>query len=191
MFYAVLTHEFFCTIELRSNSLHPPSTSSLQPSSTSRQSQITRSQIHRSQEKKIFYARTNHRSQRRRRGLPGAGSAAAAAHSGSRRSWQSDRPRDRPSCTTHAEHSSEKPRRSSGAGCQVERVPGASPPYPVTCAAGGAAPSRAASSEMQPAARCGRGPGPGRDGDWIASLGHSDGAGGIGACVPRRQQNGG
>ena len=50
MFYAVSTHEFFCTIELRSNSLHPPSTSSLQPSSTSRQSQITGSQIHKSQE---------------------------------------------------------------------------------------------------------------------------------------------
>ena len=29
MFYAVSTHEFFYTIELRSNNLHPPSTSSL------------------------------------------------------------------------------------------------------------------------------------------------------------------
>ena len=45
---------FFYTIGLRSNSFHPSSTSSLQPSSTSRQSQITRSQIHRSQEIIVF-----------------------------------------------------------------------------------------------------------------------------------------
>ena len=60
VFYAVSTHEFFCTIELRSNSLHPSSTFNLQPSSISRQSQITRSQIHRSQETIFFYGRTNH-----------------------------------------------------------------------------------------------------------------------------------
>ena len=50
VFYAVSTYEFFYTIELRSNNLHP--------SSTSRQSQITRSQIHISQEIIFFYART-------------------------------------------------------------------------------------------------------------------------------------
>ena len=60
VFYAVSTYEFFFTIELRSSILHPPSTSSLQPSSPSRQSQITRSQIHRSQETIFFYGRTNH-----------------------------------------------------------------------------------------------------------------------------------
>ena len=62
VFYAVLTHEFFSTIGLRSNNLHRSSISSLQPSSTSRQSQITRSHIIRN--KKFFYRRTNHRSQR-------------------------------------------------------------------------------------------------------------------------------
>ena len=69
-------------MELRFNSLHPLSTSSLRPSSISRQSQITRSQIHRSHitRNNFFYRKTNHRSQRRRtRGLPGAGSATAAA----------------------------------------------------------------------------------------------------------------
>ena len=77
VFYAVPTHEFFSTIGLRSNSLHPSSISSLQPSSTSRQSQITRSQI---TGNIFFYEKTNHRSQRRRRrGLPRAGSTAGAA----------------------------------------------------------------------------------------------------------------
>ena len=57
MFYAVSIHDFFCTVELRSNNLHPPSTFNLQSSSTYRQSQITRSQIHRSQETNFFYAR--------------------------------------------------------------------------------------------------------------------------------------
>jgi len=49
---------FFCTIGLRFNSLHLSYTSNLQPSSTYRQSQITRSQIFRSQEIFFFYART-------------------------------------------------------------------------------------------------------------------------------------
>ena len=56
---------------------------------------------------------------------------------------------------------------------------------PVTCARGGVPPRLRTQLRprcSQPAARWGRGPGPGpgRDGDSIASLGRSDGAGGIG-----------
>jgi len=65
VFYVVSTHEFFYTIELRSNRLHPLSTSSLQSSSISRQSQIIRSYIHKLQEIIFCYGRTNHS---RRRG---------------------------------------------------------------------------------------------------------------------------
>ena len=64
VFYVVSTHKFFYIIGLRSNSLHPSSTSSL----------------HRSQITFFFYGRTNHRSAATAAtAMAGAGAGAAAA----------------------------------------------------------------------------------------------------------------
>jgi len=62
VFYAVLTHDFFCTIRLRSNSLHTSFTSSLLLHSDNHK--ITDPQIidHISQKIIFFYDRTNYRS---------------------------------------------------------------------------------------------------------------------------------
>ena len=61
VFYIILTHEFFCTIRLRSNSLHLFSTSSLLLPSDNHNIIDLHITDHISQKIIFFYGRTNHR----------------------------------------------------------------------------------------------------------------------------------